>query len=127
MSTEKMFELAARNKFRFPYKGQVSVEDIWDLGVEELDKIFKQLNSQVKQATEESLLTTKTAGDEVLAVKIGIIKHIVAVKLAETEAKRQAHEKREQKQKILAIISQKQDSALHDKSVEELTAMLDNL
>ena len=127
MSTEKMFEIAARNKFRFPYKGQVSVEDIWDLGVEELDKIFKQLNSQVKQATEESLLTTKTAGDEVLTVKIGIIKHIVAVKLAETEAKRQAHEKREKKQKILAIISQKQDSALHDKSVEELTAMLDNL
>ena len=41
-----IFEVATRNKYRFPYRGQISVEDMWDLPVTELDKIFKTLNKQ---------------------------------------------------------------------------------
>ena len=44
MSTN-MFEIAARNKFRFPFKGMISTEDLWDLSVENLDNVFKTLNS----------------------------------------------------------------------------------
>lgn len=46
MNAEKMFETAVRNKMRFPYKGQISVEDLWDLDVNALDGVFKTLNSQ---------------------------------------------------------------------------------
>ena len=47
-----IFEVATRNKYRFPYRGQISVEDMWDLPVTELDKIFKTLNKQVKTSQE---------------------------------------------------------------------------
>ena len=57
---EKMFETAVRTKMRFPFKGVVSVEDLWDLSVENLDTVYKTLNSELKKATEESLLNTKT-------------------------------------------------------------------
>ena len=54
-----MFEVATRNKFRFPFKGLISVEDLWELSVDNLDSIFKSLNSEMKKTKEESLLSTK--------------------------------------------------------------------
>jgi hypothetical protein len=122
-----MFEVAAREKFRFPYKGMVSVEDLWDLNVTGLDSIFKALNAQVKQSREESLLDTKSAEDKVLETKIEIVRYIVGVKLAEEEARKQERAKKEQRQKILSIMADKQDEALHGKSLEELQGMLDQL
>ena len=68
-----MFEEATRKKFRFPYYGTASVEDLWDLSVEDLDEIFKTLNSQRKTINEESLLEVKTEEDRELNTKIEII------------------------------------------------------
>lgn len=122
-----MFEFATRNKMRFPFKGMISVEDLWDLSVKELDSIFKTLNAQVKKSQEESLLTTKTKEDETLDTQIKIVKHIVEVKLAEADAAKQSKELKEKKQKIMEIIAAKQDESLHNMSVEDLQKMLDNL
>lgn len=127
MTNEKMFEMATREKFRFPFRGSVSVEDLWDLTLENLDAIFKALNSQRKKANEESLLATPTSEDEVLDTMIAIVKYIVSVKLEERNAAAEAKSKREQKQKIMSILSAKQDEALQNKSIEELQAMLDNI
>ena len=124
---EKMFEYATRNKVRFPFKGLISVEDLWDLTLTNLDSIYKTLNKQVKQSEEESLLNTKTTVDKELDVQIAIVKHIVVVKLAEQEAREKASAKKAQKQKIMAIIASKQDEALQNSSVEDLQKMLDEL
>ena len=124
---EKMFEYATRNKVRFPFKGLVSVEDLWDLSVRELDNVFKTLNAQVKKSQEESLLATKSKEDEVLLMQIEIVKHIVETKLAEAEAIKQSRELKEKKQKIMELISAKQDEDLHNKSVDELKEMLAEL
>ena len=122
---EKMFETAIRNKYRFPYKGQITVEDLWDLSPQNLDTVFKALNAQVKVNAEESLLVTKSAADTELTTKINIVKHIVATKLAEAEKAAKAKENKEKKQKLMALIADKQDAELAGKSVAELQAMLD--
>ena len=127
MTSEKMFEVAVRTKMRFPFKGQISVEDLWDLSVENLDSIFKTLNSQLKQAKEESLLTTRTKQDQELDTKIEIIKHIVSVKQEEENQRLKAKEQREKKQKIMEIMANKQDVDLQNKSLEELQSMLNEL
>lgn len=124
---EKMFEFALKNKVRFPYKGLVSVEDLFDLSVRDLDGIFKTLNAQVKKSQEESLLATKTKEDETLAIQIEIVRHIVKTKLDEAETAKQSKELKEKKQKIMEIIAAKQDESLKNASVEELQAMLANL
>ena len=49
MEANKMFEVAVRNKFRYPYKGVIATEDLWDLSVQQLDDIFKTLKSQEKK------------------------------------------------------------------------------
>ena len=122
-----MFEFATRTKMRFPFKGMVSVEDLWDLSVRDLDSIFKTLNTQVKKSQEESLLATKTKEDETLSVQIEIVKHIVKTKLDEAETAKQSKELKEKKQKLMEMIAEKKDEALRNASVEELQAMLDNL
>ena len=59
-----MFEKASRLKLRFEYKGLCSVEELWDLSVQELDNIYKVLNSKAKAMREESLLQEKTKEDQ---------------------------------------------------------------
>jgi hypothetical protein len=125
MENGNMFEIATRTKMRFPFRGLISVEDLWDLPVENLDSVFKTLNSQLKQTKEDSLLNARTKQDEELDTKIEIIKYIVKVKLEEENLRLKAKEQREKKQKIMAILSEKQDADLHNKSIEELQAMLD--
>lgn len=124
MADVNVFELAAKKKFRFPYKGQITAEDLYDLSVQELDKIFKSLNAQVKASKEESLLDVKSAEDVILDAKIAIIKHIVTEKQEEFKARAEAAEKKARNQRIKEIIASKKDAALQDMSIEQLEAML---
>lgn len=119
-----LFKVATKKKYRFSYKGQVTVEDLWDLSVEELDKIYKNLKSLQKNASEESLLQTVTKEDKELNNKIEIIKTIVTDKLAAKDRATKAASQRAQNQRILEIMADKQDAALKEKSIEELQNML---
>lgn len=122
-----IFEKATRGKMRFQFKGLVSVEDLWDLSVQDLDKIFKSLNSQKKQTEEESLLNIKTDADTVLDIQIEIVKYIVSVKLEEENVRLQLASQKQKKDKIIDILASKQDEDLKNKSVEELKDMLNEL
>lgn len=124
---KNMFEVATREKMRFPFKGMISVEDLWDLSVQNLDKVFKTLNSQRKEAQEESLLNTKSSEDERLDTQIEIVKYIVNVKLEEQAARAKAAENKEKKQKIMALMAKKDDEAMENMSKEELQKLLDEL
>lgn len=124
---ENMFEYATRNKVRFPFKGQISVEDLWDLRADDLDTVFKTLNRQVKQSKEESLLTTKTAEDTALDVQIAIVKYIFDIKMQEANTRLLDKERKAQKQKIMAILANKQEQELQNKSVDELQKMLEEI
>lgn len=125
--SKNMFEVATRTKMRFPFKGMISAEDLWDLSVQNLDKVFKTLNSQRKEAQEESLLNTKSSEDERLETQIEIVKYIVNVKLEERAAMVKAAENKEKKQKIMALMAKKDDEAMENMSKEELQKLLDEL
>lgn len=122
-----MFGKAVKGKYRFPYKGQIAVEDLYDLPLGSLDTVFKTLNAEVKKTDEESLLQTKSAEDDILATKIEIVKYIFNEKLEEKKNRQEAAERKEKKQKIMQIIATKQDEALQNASVEDLQKMLDEL
>lgn len=127
MEIENIFERAAEQKLRFPCRGSISTEDLYDLRVEELDRLFKVLNRKAKIETEESLLKPKEKTSTELDLQIAIVRHIVEGKLADAEEKKNLAAKRAQKQKLLEILSEKQDMDLRNKSVEELTKMLEAL
>ena len=122
-----IFGIATREKYRFPYNGQISVEDLWDLSREQLDKIFKALNAQKKSNEEESLCAQKSKDDETLLNKIELVKYIFEQKQAEAEAHLKEKARAEKRQQILGLIAKKQNEQLENLSKEELEKMLEEL
>lgn len=127
MSDINIFEYAAKNKLRFPFRGSITTEDLYDLSPANLDSIYKTLSREAKKNEEESLLADKSANDVQLGVKIDIIKYIVAEKLAATERMKKAAATKLQADKIRAVLAKKQDAALENMSQEELQKMLEDL
>ena len=127
MNYENLFEGAVRAKYRFPFKGQITTEDLWDLSLQDLDRVFKALNAEAKQSQEESLLKVRDKQAETLERKIEIVKHIVAVKQAEIIVIKEAADRKAQKQRIMEIIAKKEDDALQNMSLEELQRMAESL
>ena len=127
MPYENLFEGAVRAKYRFPFKGQITAEDLWDLSLQDLDRVFKALNAEAKQSEEESLLNTPDKKTETLHRKIEIVKHIVAVKQAEIQEIKAAADKKAQKQRIMEIIAKKEDEALQSMTKEELMKMVEGM
>lgn len=119
-----LFEVATREKYRFPYKGQISVEDLWDVSVTGLDGIFKALKAQAKKSDEEGLLSHKTDADTELDNKIEIVRYIFGVKMAEKTKREEAVKRKAEKEKLLEILSEKEDNALKNLSIDELRARI---
>lgn len=123
-----MFEKASRLKIRYStVKGQLSVEDLWDLKLEDLNLIAKTLSRTLKESEDEDFIKTKSKSNELLELKFEVIKHVITTKLAEKEAKAKALEKAEKKAKLEELISKKEMTALESKTIEELKAELDSL
>lgn len=118
-----LFELATRQKFYFPYKGQSSVYDMWDLSLKDLDTVYQALHTELQQATKVSLMTEKSDKAAVLEAKIDIIKHIYAVKTAEADERKQAAAKRAEARQLDQLIANKQNAELMNKPLNELLAM----
>jgi hypothetical protein len=128
---DTLFEMASQFKFRYPYKGMITTEDLWDLTPAQLDTVYKTLNKELNAAQEDGLIVTKSADEGVkaneLRNKLEIVKHIFTAKQQAVELRRIAAENATKKQRIMEIIAKKQDNALENMSEEDLLKMLGEL
>ena len=126
MTTEKLFEMATRSKLRFPStKGELSVEDLWDLSDKDLDVVYKNLKDQEVKSSEESLLYDANV-DPKLTTAIGIVKYIFTTKRNERLAEKERINKKLTQRKYIDALSKKQDEAIEKMSEAELRAMIDS-
>ena len=127
MTTENLFEIATRNKMRFPStKGELSVEDLWDLSDKDLDVVYKNLKDQEVKSSEESLLDDANV-DPKLTTAIGIVRYIFTTKRNEKLAEKERINKKLTQKKYIDALSKKQDEAIEKMSEAELRAMIDSL
>lgn len=127
MTTENLFEMATRSKLRFPStKGELSVEDLWDLSDKDLDVVYKNLKDQEVKSSEESLLDDANV-DQKLTVAIGIVRYIFTTKRNEKLAEKERINKKLTQKKYIDALSKKQDEAIEKMSEAELRAMIDSL
>ena len=127
MTTEKLFEMATRSKLRFPStKGELSVEDLWDLSDKDLDVVYKNLKDQEVKSSEESLLDNANV-DPKLTAAIGIVRYIFTTKRKEKLTEKERINKKLKQKKYIDALSKKQDEAIEKMSEAELRAMIDSL
>lgn len=123
MSERNIFEQAARGKYRFPFRGLCTVEDLWDLNVNNLDAVYKELNKQKRNNNEDSLLEASNE-DTRLNDMIEIVKHVVSVKQKEKADRILEKERKERNQMIMDIIKDKEYENLRSKSIAELMGIV---
>lgn len=121
-----LFEIASREKYRFPYKGLISVEDLWDLTLPQLDGVYKALSKEVKTQGEDSLMA-EAITDKKLTNMIEIVKYIFSVKQQEADARKTAAENKRKRERIAEVLAQKEDEALHNMSADELKKLMSDL
>ena len=121
-----VFEVASQKNFRYPYKGMITTEDLWDLTPEQLDTVYKALNKELLTSMEGSLLT-ETVENPDLRAKIEIVKYIFDQKRAVIEFNKMTAERAAKKQHILCVLAKKRDDALENLSEDELLEMLNEL
>jgi len=128
MSEKNIFKMAVEGKFRYPSNvGNVNTEDLYDLNVNQLDSVFKNLNKQLKKTEEESLLEIKSKEDSELDIKIEIVKVVVKEKLQAKKDALTEKENAEKKQRLLKLLKEKQDASLNDLSEDEIKKMISEL
>lgn len=128
-----IYEEAIRNQYRFPYKGSITMEDLWKLSILNLDTIYRDLSDELLDISETSLLTDenkdKKINDEINEVnnKMSIVKHIFDVKNSEDEAKKKEKANDLYKKKIARIIADKEEESLKNLSIEQLKDIIKSL
>jgi hypothetical protein len=129
-----IFEQASRQKARFAsIKGEITTEQLWDLPLQsksgfDLDTVAKNVNAELKGVTEESFVaTTSNPAKATLELKLEIVKHVIAVRLAENEAQRSAAAKAAEKQRLLDILAKKEDQALEGLTPEQIRERINQL
>ena len=125
-NTNNVFEVASQKKFRYPFKGMITTEDLWDLTPEQLDTVYKALNKELLTSMEGSLMSETIENPDIRA-KIEIVKYIFDQKRARIEFNKMAAERAAKKQHILDVIAKKRDDALENLSEDELLEMLNEL
>lgn len=123
-----MFEQASRVKLKFKLNnGIANVDDLWDLSLESLDSLARQLNKTIKDEEDISFIKEKSSANKLTELRFEIVKHVIAVKLAEKEKAKDSAAKSERKQAILKILSDKEYQSLQATSKEDLLKELESL
>lgn len=130
MSETNIFERAAKNKTRFASsKGQLTVEDLFDLSLTDLDKMAKAINKALSEEGEGTFLTSsstsKTATENRL--RFDLVLHVIRSREAANAASKTRAEKQAQISQIRELVQAKQNEAMAGKSVEELMKQLAEL
>lgn len=124
---QNIFEYATRNKLRFTsIRGELSVEQLWDVPLRSrddfnLNAITKAASKAFKDISEESFVeTTKTAEHTRREMALEIVKYVIETKLTEEAAATVRAAKKQEKQKLLSILAEKQAGKLSELSEKEL-------
>lgn len=119
------FKEASKQKLRFQTNiGSLSTEQLWDLSIENLDKLAVSLEEKYNESGKKSFLVKKSVKDKTTKLMFDVVIDVLNTKMEEQEAATTARENKEHNEKILTLIAEKQDESLKGKSVKELEKML---
>lgn len=120
-----MYKEASKHKLRFATtKGSLSVEQLWDLSINDLDNLAVSLQESYEKSKGKSFLEKRTTKDKGLKLQFDIVLDILQTKVEESELAKQKLEDKAHNERIYELIANKEQRELEGKSVKELKALL---
>lgn len=128
-----LFEQATRRKLRFPSpRGPLTVEQLWDLPLQSkaspefsLDAVARAVNADLKATAEESFVAPEAnSANSTQQLMLDIVKHVIAVRIADNKAAESLSAKRAERQKLLGLLEKRKDEALESLTPEQIEARL---
>lgn len=125
---------ATRNKFRYPsVRGGLSTEQLWDLPLIsknqfDLNSVAKAINTLLKAETEESFVepVTNSRAQE-LTEMLEVVKQVITIKRDERDQAEKAAARKQERQRLLEILDQKNEAAMMELSREEIQKRIQEL
>ena len=123
-----IFKEAAKLKLRFKAKGNMSVEDLFDLpltskdGVS-LNDIAKEIYKNIKEDSGVDFVGEVVETDRIEELKLQIVKEIIKDKKDDIKRKEESEVKKSHNANIDKLIAAKEAEALSNLSIEDLKAL----
>ena len=123
-----IFKEAAKLKLRFKAKGNMSVEDLFDLpltskdGVS-LNDIAKEIYKNIKEDSGIDFVGEVIETDRIEELKLQIVKEIIKDKKDDIKRKEESEVKKSHNANIDKLIAAKEAEALSNLSIEDLKAL----
>lgn len=112
---------------RQDHKGNLSVEDLWDLSLPVLDKLAVSYDEELAKSPRKSFITNDTPSNTELELKFNIVKEIITDKLKEKADRETAKNKAAEKARLTELLAKKQSEKLESLSEDEIKRRLAEL
>ena len=128
-----IFETATHKKFRFDSEvGALTTEQLWDLPLlrrrgqqVDLDSVARAVAAELRKVTTESFVQVDTSPRKgELEAKLGIVKHVIAVRQAEAAAAQKRVENANKRRKLLDALESAEAKEMSEMSKEDLLKQL---
>lgn len=132
INVNDLFIQAARQKLRFASpKGMLTTEDLFDLPLRGLDSLALNFDRAIREAPTKSFLEGESNKDDLfskhLQLAMDIVLYVIGVKQAEAKKAKDSLARAEKRQRLLEILSKKENQALEGSTPEDIKKMLEDL
>ena len=123
-----LFKEASRRKLRFVVSnGTITVEDLWDLSLNNLDTLAKAIHRRLKEEEEVSFIEPVPKSNSHTQLQLDIVKEIIAVKVAAREDAKAKIEKENRRKVLLEVLARKQEAELEGRDTADILKELESL
>lgn len=122
-----VFKKATKQGLRFETsKGVLTTEQLWRLSLKELKEAIEKVGAQLKKedVSEYDFFEPTTIKNEALQLQFDVLKEVYIEIKSDIDRQAQDVDKKKHNEKIMALIAEKEEAAIKDKSVDELKEML---
>ena len=121
---ENIFITALAQKLRFPFKGSISTEDLFSLGLTDLDTLYKNLKKDSDNLSGTGLIKKTNPAAKTLELQIAVVTEVFSYRQNEIAAKKTMAEARQKNARIRELIAKKQEAALENMDIADLEKLL---
>lgn len=120
-----MYKKASKKQLRIStLRGSLTVEQLWNLSLAELNEIAIGLDKELEQSSGKSYIKENNTEDSDDKLRRNIVVDIIETKQKDSDEYSKSLATKQRNQNILEIIEKKKQGSLEDMSVEDLEKML---